>query len=778
MLRIDTVKQHERMSTQDLLTVISSAVSSGETEFEIAASGQHDIGGPLWNTEGKKLRFTVSNPGQRLGCMGLDNTEITATGSVPADAGWLNSGARIVSRVDAGDTAGHCAASGTIYLGGRAGTRSGSLMKHDPLYPEPELWILKNTGSFPCEFMGGGKMVVCGWDCGDLPSVLGARACTGMVGGTLYFRGNPGSFSTTDVSMHGLDDGDRELLRSGLRRFLFALGREDLESSLDRWQEWRKLVPHPSEQGSGMHRSMREFHTGSWIKNGIFSDVVSDDLSVSPLVTSGLLRLRVPSWDNAACAAPCEYACPSGIPTHRRFGLLRQGRKEEALRLVLRYSPFPGSVCGAVCPNPCMDACTRGSRIDMPLQIGALGRLSARLPAPRPHGKTGKKAAVIGSGAGGLSAAWQLALMGHDVTVYEADGVIGGKIEQVIPRSRLDHDVLKAEIRRIADLGVHFVTSCRVDRKLFGSLRAENDAVIVAVGGTKARIFDWPGKERIVPGIEFLKAVNRGEHPKTGRSVIVIGCGNAGMDAAAGAYAEGAEEVICIDVQKPAAFAHEIAHIESLGGRLIWPVQTKEITKEGIIASDGRLIPGDMVIITIGDEPEIDFLPPEVKTFRKNWLVPGKDFSILPGVFAAGDVIKPGLLTAAIGSGREAALAADAWMRGMPWAPPAKHAAAGASLHLEYFGRVHENALPAPCDDWQRCICCGSCRDCGMCLNSCPEQAVSRIERDDDTGYAYVSDPERCIGCGICAGVCPCGVWRIHDNAPLNQSEGILLCHA
>ncbi|MBP3730210.1 MAG: hypothetical protein J6I40_01915, partial [Mailhella sp.] len=192
MISINTMEQHARMSTQELLLAISNAAAQGETEFHIAASGQHDIGGPLWNADGKKLRFYVSNPGQRVGCMGLDHTEIIVEGSAPADVGWLNSGAAITIRGDAGDTAGHCAASGVIYIGGRAGTRSGSLMKHDPLYPEPELWILRNTGSFSCEFMGGGKMIVCGWDCAESPSVLGERACTGMVGGTLYFRGDPG----------------------------------------------------------------------------------------------------------------------------------------------------------------------------------------------------------------------------------------------------------------------------------------------------------------------------------------------------------------------------------------------------------------------------------------------------------------------------------------------------------------------------------------------------------------------------------------------------------
>jgi len=758
---LSTVQNHERMSTQNLLLAIEAAVKKGETDFDIDASGQHDIGGPLWNRDGKKLTFRVTNPGQRVGCMCMTNTEILVDGPAAADVGWLNAGGRIMVRGDAGDTAGHCAADGVIYIGGSAGARSGSLMKHDPLYEAPELWVLENVGSFSFEFMGGGKAVVCGHDCQNLPSVLGERPCVGMVGGVIYFRG-PVAQLRPDVRLGPLDDGDIDWLVQGLKQFLVAVGKADLYSSLCGWGQWQKITALPyEERGRREFVSFAEFRAKEWVTGGIFSDVFSDDLRVNGLVARGDYRLRVPMWENALYAAPCEFNCPASIPSQQRFNLLREGKIDDAYRLALEYTPFPGSVCGSVCPNPCMDGCIRNG-VDHSVQIGKLGFCSAEIPAEKNVSRSGRHIGVIGGGGGGLTSAWQLARMGHDVTVYEADSVMGGKLEQVIPRWRLNHDILSGELKRIEDMGVTFVTNCKVDAERFRALRQKHDAVVVATGSHVSRIFPWPGHEKITAGIDFLKAVNRGETSGVTENVIVIGCGNAGMDAAAGAYAMGARNVVCIDVQKPAAFAHEIAHIEGMGGKLFWPVRTREITDKGLITEDGTLIPGEMVIIAIGETPDLSYLTENVRKFRE-WLVPDEDMSILDGVFAVGDVIRPGLLVHAIGSGRQAALAADAWLRGEKYTPGKKQAVPATRLRTAYFEKCHRCDLSHPQEDFVRCVSCGTCRDCKMCLKSCPEKSIDRNELEDG-GYEYVSDAERCIGCGICAGICPCGIWSMYPN--------------
>lgn len=767
MLDINTITGHQRMSTETLLRMIEAAVKAGETDFRIQASGQHDIGGPLWNQEGRTLHFEITNAGQRAGAMCLPHTEIYLEDSAPADVGWLNSGGTIVVRGDAGDTTGHCAAGGLIYIGGRTGTRSGSLMKHDPLYEPPQLWILKNTGSFSFEFMGGGIAVVCGWDCEEGCSVLGERSCVGMLGGVVYFRGKAGSH-TDEVQEKELHEEDIQFLQKGMPGFLKAVKRSDLQEALCDWTSWHKMVPLTYEEKLARRhpQNVRDFRLHEWVRGGIFSDVCQDDFQVHTLVETGLYRLRVPVWENHRFSAPCEAACPAGIPTQKRYGLIREGRKEEAQQMVLAYTPFPASVCGYLCPHPCMQACARGS-LDEPIRIAMLGRDSLLTEPAPPHPPTGKKIAVIGGGAAGLSAAWQLVRRGHEVTVYEADAHMGGKMEQVIPRDRLPASVLQAELDRIERAGVHFICSYQVDAEKFQRIREHSDAVIAATGGYRKRVLTCDGAERAVDCLSYLAAVNQGRKPPTGRCVIVIGAGDSGMDAARTAYRMGADKVICLARSVPRASREEINDFLERGGEVLTHFQPASITEKGMQSEDGRTAEGDMVIQAIGEEPVLDYLSgaESVDLYQGTWLLPRRDSSVLPGVFAAGDAVHPGRLVDAVAAGARAAHFADAYVMGKEASPFVKAPAVSPDrIHSAFFQKFRRDEMPeGAAGDVLRCMSCGTCRSCDICIEACPRGAISKRQTRDG-GFELVSDPEKCIGCGICEGVCPCGIWRLTEN--------------
>ncbi|MDR1453350.1 MAG: FAD-dependent oxidoreductase, partial [Candidatus Margulisbacteria bacterium] len=652
VIKIQSLEGSKRLSTQELLQEIYQGLERGETEFEIAACGQHDIGGPLWSPKGR-LTFKVTNPGQRLGSMCMDGTTIVVEGATSADVGWLNAGGEIIVRGDGGDTAGHCAASGKIYIGGRGGTRTGSLMKHDPAYAPPELWILKNIGSFGFEFMGGGIAVVCGVDTPAGLPLLGDRACAGMVGGVVYFRGAPGNVSLATVKIAELDEADKKFLTAGLPVFLQKIQREQLLTQLKDLTQWKKIVAKSyTERAAAKSQfgAVKAFHKNEWLQNvpgGIFGDIYPDDNRLITLVNHAEDRLRLPEWKNYIYSAPCESACHAGIPSQLRFALLRQNKSEEAYRLILEYTPFPGSVCGSVCPNLCMTACTR-CRVDTPLNIKTLGTFSADLPAPQIAAATGRKIAIVGSGVGGLTAAWLLRLRGHAVTVYEKDAQIGGKLFHAVSRERLNFEILQKELKRLQSVGIEFKINTPVDQKLYKKLKKDYDFVVLAAGAYQPKTPPWPGKEKILPSLEFLRKVNNGEKPPIGEKVVVIGCGNSGMDVIFGAYACGAKEVTAVDVQKPSAFAEEIARAEALGARLLWPAFTEAITDTGVKLKDGRVLPADTVIIAIGETPIVDGLldKPELE---RGYLKTGAGCLFESNVYAIGDLAKLGLLVEAIG---------------------------------------------------------------------------------------------------------------------------------
>ena len=763
---IDSLQDNKRLSTKELLDLIYAKIEMGFNEFKILASGQHDIGGPLWAKDGRPLVFHITNPGQRVGSMGMKGTKIIVKGSAPADVGWLNSGAEIVVLGDAGDTAAHCQASGKIYIGGRVGTRSGALMKHDPKFEEPEFWVLKNTGSFSFEFMGGGKAVVCGWGCEDTESVLSNRSCCGMVGGVVYVRGNFKGL-TNDVDVYELDGSDIEFLKTGLVKFLAEIDKSEIYEELTDFSKWKKILAKPYDKKvKQVPYSIKEFREQKWVKDGIFSEFFGKYTDTINVVNTGENRLRTPSWENNLKTPPCEFDCPVSIPTQKRIELLRQGKISEALNLVYNYSPFPASVCGQVCPNLCMNNCSR-KQVDEHIKIAPLGiksfeNVDIKVFEPT---KT-QKIAIIGAGVAGLSAGWQLSKLGYSVDIFEKDVEIGGKLRQVIPDDRLNQDILKAEIEIIKNSSINFHLNFEMNSDEFNRISSEFDAVIVAIGAHNPAVIPLEGKERLIKGLDFLKLINQGHKFGIGKDVVVIGAGNAAMDVIIGAYKMGAKNVTAIDIQKPLAFDKELEHAKSLGAKILYPCFSEKITEEGVYLKDGTLLKADSVIISIGDRPVFDFIDESYLNERKFPLI--NEFNQSQKnqkIFFAGDCTGQGLFRNAIGKGRETAINIDKFFNGQEFIKfKTKEKIQTDEVKCSYYPTLKGSDIYSMdvLDEKERCMSCAVCRDCKTCMVSCPKGAIERVEMGDD--FAYISDPKKCIGCGICSGVCPCGVWTMTSN--------------
>ncbi|MHB8139461.1 MAG: FAD-dependent oxidoreductase [Smithellaceae bacterium] len=771
-IKINGVENNIRVESRILEERIQKAAIDGYRQIEVTAYGQHGIGGRLWRAGNQPIKVDVlGTSGQRLGSMGFANTVIEAFGPASDDIGWLNAGAEIIVHGNATNGVANAMAQGKVYIDGDIGARGMTMTKHNPRFEPPELWVFGKVGDSFAEFMAGGIAVICGSGAEDDKNVLGYRPCIGMVGGKIFFRGNQEIYSTADAKLlTDLPEDEWQWLQTNMKQFLQAIGKEYLfEQLASHRKEWQLLVARkPSEKLARAVRPMAKYRKEAWEgelgQGGVIGDLSSLDRSPIGLLTTGALRRFVPVWANEKYLPPCQAACPTGIPVQKRWELIRQGKVDEAVDLALQYTPFPASVCGYLCPNLCMQNCTRHLVSLQAIDVTLLGKasLSAKTPARLPQ--TGKKVAVIGGGASGLSVAWQLWLKGHEAVIIEGKKQLGGKITDSIPKSRIPGDVADHEIKRLVENihQVHLGKPLTKDR--FLKLKNENDYIVIAVGAVKPRKLNIPGIEKTLTALEFLQQ-SKLDCAKVGKRVVIIGAGNVGCDAATEAFRLGAHNVTLIDVQEPASFGVERKHAEAAGAKFLWPRFTKEITAKGVMLKDGELLPAETVIVAVGDMPDLSFLPEGIHTERGFVVVDETYATSDPQVYAIGDVVRPGLLTDAIGAGRIAARTIDDLLRGAGQTYDKLPAINYERVKLQYFDpRVGEFTDTSSCAI--SCASCGACRDCGMCEEICPQKAIARLQNPAG-GFEYIVDSERCIGCGFCVGACPTGVWELAENAPI-----------
>ncbi len=497
---------------------------------------------------------------------------------------------------------------------------------------------------------------------------------------------------------------------------------------------------------------------------------------------------------------PCNNACPAGENIQEWLRLVKADDDEAAWRELTRNNPFP-AIHGRVCYHPCETACNR-LELDGSVSIHSVERYLGDLAIEkgwtfrRTRTATGRRVLVIGAGPSGLSAAYQLAMLGHDVEIRDASPEPGGMMRYGIPEYRLPRDVLDAEVARIVALGVRIVTDHRVTDLLAEQAEGHFDAVFVAIGAHLSKRVDIPTRDasRIVDAVSFLRDVASGVTPKLGRKVAIYGGGNTAMDAARVARRLGAEESIVVyrrTVEQMPAHASERSEAMAEGVTMNWlrtissfdsdamTVEIMELDDEGRAVGTGRFetLQADTVILALGQETDSAFLRKiPGMTFEHDVLRvdPKTLMTDVPGIFAGGDAV-PSERTVTVASatasaprgrstpGSTAAPCASCPSTSSPTstsstcgtsattgAPPSPNSTrpTGSPISTRSTaGWTRSNAHT----EAARCLSCGNCFECDGCLGSCPEEAIIKLGK----GFRYRFDYEKCTGCATCFEQCP-----------------------
>lgn len=498
---------------------------------------------------------------------------------------------------------------------------------------------------------------------------------------------------------------------------------------------------------------------------------------------------------------PCNQACPAGENIQQWLFYAEEKNYEAAWRQITKDNPFP-AIMGRVCYHPCESSCNR-AEVDEAVGINAVERFLGDEAIRKgwafdpPSALTGKRVLVIGAGPSGLSAAYHLRRLGHEVHIREAGPMAGGMMRFGIPKYRLPREVLDAEVQRITDLGV----TMEFDRKvedLEAALAEGFDAIFCAVGAHIGKRAYIPAGEsaKILDAVSYLRDVEVDEDkPMLGRKVVVYGGGNTAIDAARTAKRLGAEEAIIVYRRtRDKMPAHDLEVEEALeeGIMLKWLSTIKHVDEGKMLVEKMALdesgfpqptgefeeLEADSLVLALGQEADLSFLE-DVDGITITDGVVAVDQSMMTGragVFAGGDMVPAErTVTVAVGHGKKAARHIDGYLRGTAYVPAPKHPVATFDkLTTWYYAEAphqHRPSLEGPRRastfdevvqgldeetakfEARRCMSCGNCFGCDNCFGVCPDNAVKKT----GIGKGYAIDYDYCKGCGVCVAECPCG---------------------
>ena len=475
----------------------------------------------------------------------------------------------------------------------------------------------------------------------------------------------------------------------------------------------------------------------------------------------------------------CQWACPAHTPVPEYIRLIAAGRYTDAYMINWRSNVFPG-ILGRTCDRPCEPACRRGRGESEPVAICRLKRVAAdnkddiqALLPPIPAQKNGRRVACIGAGPASLTVARDLAPLGYEVVVYDAEAKGGGMIRSQIPRFRLPESVIDEEVGYITGLGIDMRMGQRIDS--LKSLLAEGyDAVFVGSGAPRGRELDIPGRQEakanIHIGIDWLSNVSFGHVTKIGKRVIVLGGGNTAMDCCRTSRRLGGQDVKVVvrsgfEEMKASPWEKEDAMHEDIP--ILNYLVPKEFTHDNgrltgvlfekvsaTIDDKGRrqLVPTgepdqhlacDDVLVAVGQENAFPWIERDAGLEFDKWGMPVVDpatmASSLPGLFFGGDAaFGPKNIIWAVAHGHDAAVSIDRFCRDQDIAD---RPAPSVSLVSQKMG-IHEWSYDNDISNDQRFRV--PLRDKAVAL----QDVRLEVELGFDKGLGY-HEAERCLNCDV-----------------------------